>query len=126
MQLQALRKQLALAEAKVRMAEQHRDAERVALEMATDRLMEERVTFENSRDRVVELVRQLIARSKDDEILSRRTQDDLQKRVFEESRLLDESEHELRRLRIEISERKAEYDLRLAMLELDRPANAAA
>jgi hypothetical protein len=92
MQLQALQKQLALAEARVRMAEHHRDAKRVALKMATDRLMEERVTFENSRDRVVERVRQLIARSKDDEILSRRTQDDLQNRVFEESRLLDESE----------------------------------
>jgi hypothetical protein len=122
MQFQALQKQLAVAEDKIRLAEQRRHAERVSLKMAT----EERVTFENSRDRVSELVRQLLARSREDEILSRRTQDDLQRRVVEQSRLLDESERELKRLRIEIAERKAEYDLRLAMLELDQRANAAA
>ena len=69
----------------------------------------------------------LVVRTTEDKILGRRTQEDLESRLVEQSRLLNENELELERLRGEIEiARKTEYDLRVAMIESDGRANAAA
>ena len=76
---------------------------------------------------MTELVQQLTAQRTEDEALHRRARDDLENRLIVQSRLLNENEPELRQLRSEIeSARKVEEDLRVAMIEIDGRANAAA
>jgi predicted nucleic acid-binding Zn-ribbon protein len=71
-------------------------------------------------------LQQLTAQRTDDEILNRRAREDLENRLIEQSRLLNECESELTHLRGEIEiARKAEDDLRIAIIEIDGRANAA-
>ena len=87
--------------------------------------MEERGKFENFQRRVTELVQQLMAQSGEDKILGRRAQE-LEKRLVVQSRLVNERESELEHLRGEVEiVRKAEADLRIAMIEIDGRANTA-
>src|SRR6266536_3553403 len=97
--------------------EDRREAERIELKAATQKLMEERGKFENFHHRVAELVQQVVAQTAEDKILARRAQDDLENRLVEQSRLLNEREFELKHLRGEIEiARKAEADLRVAII----------
>lgn len=127
MEVQTLKEHLAQAGEEARAAEDRRDAERIDLKAATHKLMEESGGFENFHRRVTKLVRQVVAQTTEDKILGRRTQENLESRLVEQSRLLNESELEFQHLRGEIEiARKAEYDLRIAMIEIDARANAAA
>jgi chromosome segregation ATPase len=125
-QVEALKERLDRASNELKTMEDRRDAERIELKAATQKLMEERDKFENFHRRVAELVRQLVAQTTDDKILGRRVQD-LENRLVEQSRLLDEGEFELKHLRgdIEIA-LKAEADLRSAVIEIDGRASTAA
>jgi chromosome segregation ATPase len=87
--------------------------------------MEERSKFENFHRRVAALVQQVRARTAQDKILGRRAQD-LENRLVEQSRLLNEREFELKHLRGETEvARKAEADLRIAIIEIEDRANSA-
>ncbi|MGZ9086802.1 MAG: hypothetical protein ACXW3R_14990, partial [Rhodoplanes sp.] len=92
---------------------------------ATQELSEERGKVENLGRRVSELEQALIAQKTEAEILSRRAQD-LETRLGEQSRLLAESEFELKQLRGQIeTARKTEGDLRTAIAEIDGRTSAA-
>jgi chromosome segregation ATPase len=124
-QVEALKEQLDSANNELKTMEDRRDAERIELKAATQKLVEERGKFQNFHRRVAELVRQLVAQTTEDKILGPGAQD-LENRLVEQSRLLDESEFELKHLRgdIEIA-RKAEADLRIAVIEIDGRASTA-
>ncbi len=123
--VEALKERLDGASNELKAVEDRRDAERIELSAATQKLMEERGSFENFHRRVAELVQQVVAQTTEDKILARRAQDDLESRLVEQSRLLNERELELKHLRGEIGiARKAEADLRVAIIELDGRANA--
>jgi hypothetical protein len=88
--------------------------------------MEERSRFENFHRRVTELVQQVTAQRTEDQVLHWRVREEMENRLIEQSRFLNESESELIHLRREIEiARKAEDDLRVAMIEIDGRANAA-
>ena len=126
-QVQTLKERLAQAGEEVSAADARRNTERINLNAAAHQLAEERVKFEKFRHRVAELVGQVRAQTNHDKILARRTQQDLESRLIEQSRLLNERELELKHLRDEIAiARKAEYDLRVAMIEIDGHTDAAA
>ncbi len=125
-QVEALRERLDGASNELKAVEDRRDAERTELQAATQKLMEERGNFENFHRRVAELVQQVVAQTTEDKIVARRAQDDLENRLVEQSRLLNEREFELKHLRGEIEiARKAEADLRVAIIEIDGRANTA-
>ena len=108
-----------------RMAEDRRDAERITLKAATQELEAERGKVENLGRRVGELEQHLAAQTTEAEILGRRAHD-LETRLGEQSKLLTESEFELKQLRGEIeTARKTEGDLRSAIAELDGRAKSA-
>jgi hypothetical protein len=89
-------------------------------------LNEERGRFEDFHGRVLNLVQELTAQRGEDKELHRRAQKDLESRLIEQSRLLNESECELAHLRGEIENaRKAEHGLRIAIIELEGCTNAA-
>ena len=70
-------------------------------------------------------MKELTGKHSEDSAIDQRTREDLENRLAEQSRLLDESESELTYLRGEIEiARKAEDDLRIAIIEIDGPANA--
>jgi len=122
--VEALKERLDGAGNELKAVEDRRDAERIELKAATQKLMEERVKFENFHHRVAELVQRVVAQTAEDKILACRAQDDLENRLVEQSRLLNERELELKHLRGEIGiARKAEADLRVAVIELDGRAN---
>jgi chromosome segregation ATPase len=124
-QIEALKERLDGASNELKPVEDRRDAERIELKTATQKLMDERGKFENFHRRVAELVQQLVAQTTEDKILDRRAQD-LENRLVKQSRLLNESEFELKHLRGEIEiARKAEADLRSAIFEIDGCANTA-
>jgi chromosome segregation ATPase len=124
-QIEALKERLDGASNELKPVEDRRDAERIELKTATQKLMDERGKFENFHRRVAELVQQLVAQTTEDKILDRRAQD-LENRLVKQSRLLNESEFELKHLRGEIEiARKAEADLRSAIFEIDGRANTA-
>jgi chromosome segregation ATPase len=124
-QIEAMKERLDGASNELKAVEDNRDAERIELKAATQKLMDERGKFENFHRRVTELVQQLMAQSTEDKILGRRAQE-LEKRLVVQSRLLNERESELEHLRSEIEiARKAEADLRIAMIEIDGRENAA-
>ena len=105
--------------------EDRRDSERVELKAATQELSEERGKVENLGRRVSELEQALVAQTTEAEILGRRAQD-LENRLGEQSRLLTESEFELKQLRGEIeTARKTEGDLRTAIAEIDGRTSSA-
>jgi chromosome segregation ATPase len=119
-QVEALIERLDGASNELKAVEDRRDAERIELKAATQKLMEERGKFENFHRRVAELVKRVVAQTTEDKILGRRAQDDLENRLVEQSRLLNEREFELKHLRCEIEiARKAEADLRVAIIEID-------
>ncbi len=124
-QADALKEHLDGAGHELKAVEDRRDAERVELKAATQELLEERGKVENLGRRVAELERNLVAQSKEAEILGHRAQD-LESRLGEQSRLLNESEFELKQLRREIEgARKVESDLRSAIVEIESRSNSA-
>jgi chromosome segregation ATPase len=125
-QVQALNERLILAGKEARALEERHDVERNELKAVTQNLNEERGRFENFHGRVVRLVQQLTAQRAEDEDLHQRAQKDLESRLIEQSRLLNEGESELTHLRGEVEvARNAEDDLRVAIIEIDGRANAA-
>jgi chromosome segregation ATPase len=126
MQVRMLNERLIQAGKEARAVEEHRDVERSELKAATQNLMEERSEFENFHRHVTDLLQQLTAQRTDDEVLNGRAREDLESRLIEQSRLLNEGESELTHLcgEIEIA-RKAEDNLRIAIIEIDGRANAA-
>ena len=124
-QVDALKERLDNAGSELRAVEDRRDAERVELKAATQELAEERGKVENLGRRVGELEQQLVAQTTEAEILGRRAQD-LENRLGEQSRLLAESDVELRHTRSDLeSTRKTESDLRAAIAELDGRTSSA-
>ena len=125
-QVQALNERLIQAGKEARALEERHDVERNELKAVTHALNEERGRFKNFHGRAVSLVQQLTAQRAEDEDLHRRAQKDLENRLIEQSRLLNEVESELTHLRGEVEvARKAEDDLRIAIIEIDGRANAA-
>lgn len=123
-QVESLKDRLNATASELKVVEDRRDAERVELKSATQELSDERVKVENSGRRVAELEQQLAARAKEAEILGRRAQD-LESRLGEESRLLNQSEFELKHLRQEMElARKVEADLRTAIIEIEGRSNS--
>ena len=105
--------------------EDRRDAERVELKAATLELTQERGRVENLGRRVAQLEQQLVAQTKEAEILGRRAED-LEGRLGEQSRLLNQSEFELKQLRQEIeTARRVESDLRTAIIEIEGRSSSA-
>jgi chromosome segregation ATPase len=124
-QVDALKDRLTEAGSELRTVEDRRDSERVELKAATHELSEERGKVENLGRRVSELEQALVAQTTEAEILGRRAQD-LENRLGEQSRLLNESEFELKHLRGDIeTARKTEGDLRIAIAELDGRTSSA-
>jgi chromosome segregation ATPase len=124
-QVDALKERLTDASNELKTVEDRRDAERVELKAATQELSEERGKVENLGRRVSELEQALVAQTTEAEILGRRAHD-LENRLGEQSRLLNESNFELRQLRTQYeTAQKTEADLRAAIAELDGRANAA-
>ena len=124
-QVDALKERLTGASNELKTVEDRRDAERVELKAATQELSEERGKVENLGRRVSELEQALVAQTTEAEILGRRA-NDLETRLGEQSRLLNESEFELKHLRADFEKaNKTEADLRAAIAELDGRANSA-
>jgi chromosome segregation ATPase len=123
-QVEALKDRLTAAGNELKTVEDRRDAERVELKAATQELSEERGKVENLGRRVAELEHALVAQTTEAEMLGRRAHD-LETRLTEQSRLLTESDFELKQLRGEMdTARKTESDLRTAIVELDGRANS--
>ncbi len=124
-QVDALKERLDGAGFELKTVEDRRDAERIELKAATHELTEERGRVENLGHRVGELEQQLLVQTKEAEILGQRAQD-LESRLTEQSRLLNQSEFELKHLRQEMdSARKVEGDLRTAIIELEGRSSSA-
>jgi chromosome segregation ATPase len=124
-QVDALKDRLDEAGNELKTVEDRRDSERVELKAATQELSEERGKVENLGRRTSELEQALVAQTTEAEILGRRAQD-LETRLGEQSRLLTESEFELKHLRVEIdTARKTEGDLRTAIAEIDDRTSSA-
>jgi hypothetical protein len=98
--IQIVKKQLAQVGEQARAAEVSRAVERSEL---ADQLMEERAKFADFHGRVTELVRRLSAQTAKDKLAARQTQEDLQARVVEQSRLVQDHDRELKALREEIT-----------------------
>ena len=95
------------------------------LKIVEDRRDAERGRVENLGRRVAELEQQLVAQTTEAEILGRRAQD-LESRLGEQSRLLNQSEFELKHLREELEgARKTEGDLRTAVIEIEGRSHSA-
>ena len=125
-QVEALKERLDSAGRELKAVEDRRDAERVELKAAAHELQEERGRVQILIRRVNELEQQLIAQTKEAEILGRRAQD-LESRLGEQSRLLNQSEFELKQLRQEMdAARKTESDLRTAIIEIEGRSNSSA
>jgi chromosome segregation ATPase len=124
-QVEALKERLTGATNEVKQVEDRREAEQLALKAATQELAAERGKVENLGRRVGELEQHLAAQTTEAEILGRRAHD-MENRLGEQSRLLTESETNLKHLSTELdSARKTESDLRAAVAELDSRANSA-
>jgi len=124
-QVEALKDRLTAAGNEVKQVEDRREAERVELAAATRDLDEERGKVQNLGRRVSELEQQLAAQTTEAEILGRRVHD-LENRLTEQSRLLTESEINLRHLNANLdTARKTEGDLRAAIAELEERAGSA-
>ena len=125
-QVDALKERLDGAGHELKTVEDRRDAERVELKAAAQELLEERGRVQNLARRVSELEQQLVAQTKEAEILGRRAQD-LETRLGEQSRLLNQSEFELKQLRQDMeAARKIESDLRTAIIEIEGRSNTGA
>ena len=124
-QVDALKERLDGASRELRTVEDRRDTERVELKAATQELQDERGKVENLGRRVAELEQHLAAQSKEAEILGRRAQD-LETRLGEQSRLLNQSEFELKHVRQEIdAAHQLETELRTTIIEMEGRASSA-
>jgi len=124
-EIQELKGRLDVASNGFKAMEEHRNSERLKLKAASDRLMDERGKFEDFRCRVDKLVKQLMEQSTEDKLLGRRAEE-LEKRLLEQSQLLNEREIEITHLRGEFDiARKAEAGLRVALIEADSRENIA-
>jgi chromosome segregation ATPase len=118
-EIEKLKGRLDVASNELKAVEEHRNSERLKLKAASDTLMDERGKFEDFHRRVDKLVQQLMAQSTKEKMLGRRAEE-LEKRLLEQSQLLNEREIELTHLRGEFEiARKAEADLRVALIEVD-------
>ena len=125
-QIEALKERLTDAGNEVKAVEDRRDSERVELKAATEELANERGRVENLGRRVAELEQQVAAHAAEADLLGRRAQD-LENRLGEQSRMLVQSEFELKQLRNEIElAHKIESDLRASIADLDGRSNTAA
>ena len=123
-QIEALKERLDGASHELRVVEDRRNAERVELKAATRELQDERGKVENLGRRVAELEQHLAAQNREAEILGRRAQD-LETRLGEQSRLLNESEFELKHVRQEMdAARQVESELRTTIIELEGRVNS--
>ncbi len=108
-QIGTLKKQLIRATEEARAEREQRDAASIELKSVTQKLNE------------------FVRQTADERAIGRRAQQELESRLAEQSRLLNESEFELDYLRSEAeSTRQAEADLRIAIIEIDSRAHAAA
>ena len=124
-QVEALKDRLTAAGNEIKEAEDRREAERAELNATTQELEEERGKVESLGRRVGELEQHLAAQSAETEIVGRRA-GELETRLGEQSRLLTETEFELKQLRGQIeTAHKTETDLRAAIVELDDRASSA-
>jgi len=118
-QVEALKERLDGASVELKAVEDRRDSERVELKAATQELLDERAKVENFGRRMAELEQHLAAQAKEAEILGRRAQD-LDTRLSEQTRLLNQSEFEVKHLREEIEgAHKVESDLRNVIIEIE-------
>ena len=123
-EIEALKGRLEVAGNELKAVEELRNSERLKLKAANDRLMDERGKFEDFHRRVEKLVQQLMAQSTQDKMSAVALR--LEKRLLEQSQLLNEREIELTHLRGEFEiARKAEADLRVALIEVDSRENIA-
>ena len=124
-EIEELKGRLEVVSNELKAVEEHRNSERLKLKAANDRLMDERGKFEDFHCRVEKLVQQLMAQSTQDKMLGRRAEE-LEIRLLEQSQLLNEREIELTHLRGEFEiARKAEADLRVALIKVDSRENIA-
>ena len=123
-QVEAMKESLEGAGRELRAVEDRRDAERVELKEVTQELLEERGKGENLGRRVADLEQHLAAQQKEAELLGRRAQD-LETRLGEQSRLLNQSEFELKHLRQEMdAAHQREGELRTTIIELEGRVNS--
>ena len=124
-EIEELKGRLEVVSKELKAVEEHRNSERLKLKATNDRLMDERGKFEDFHRRVEKLAQQLMAQSAQDKMLGRRAEE-LEKRLLEQSQLLNERELELTHLRGEFEiARKAEADLRVALIKVDSRENIA-
>ena len=124
-EIEELKGRLEVASNELKAVEEHRNSERLKLKATNDKLMDERGKFEDFHRRVEKLAQQLMAQSTQDKMLGRRAEE-LEKRLLEQSQLLNEREIELTHLRGEFEiARKAEADLRVALIKVDSRENIA-
>ncbi|MGB8047327.1 MAG: hypothetical protein WCF53_05425 [Pseudolabrys sp.] len=124
-EIEELKGRLEVVSNELKAVEEHRNSERLKLKATNDRLMDERGKFEDFHRRVEKLAQQLMAQSAQDKMLGRRAEE-LEKRLLEQSQLLNERELELTHLRGEFEiARKAEADLRVALIKVDSRENIA-
>jgi chromosome segregation ATPase len=118
-QVDTLKQKLSDANSEFKIVEVRRDAERVELKAATQELAEERGRVENLSRRAAELEEALLGQRTGAEMLSRRAAD-LENRLTQQTKVLTESEIELKRLRGELdAAEKTETNLRTAIAELE-------
>ena len=124
-EIEELKGRLEVASNELKAVEEHRNSERLKLKATNDKLMDERGKFEDFHRHVEKLAQQLMAQSAQDKMLGRRAVE-LEKRLLEQSQLLNERELELTHLRGEFEiARKAEADLRVALIKVDSRENIA-
>ncbi|HZD88689.1 MAG TPA: hypothetical protein VE224_01195, partial [Pseudolabrys sp.] len=125
-QIEALEDRLAVAGRELKAEEDRREAERVALKAATRELDDERGKVDNLGRRVSELEQQLVAQATEAQLLGRRAHD-LEQRLTEQSRILAQTDTELKHAHEGLdAARKTETDLRAAIAELDDRSSSAA
>ncbi len=118
-QVDSLKEKLSQADSELKIVEVRRDAERVELKATTQELAQERGKVDNLGRRVAELEETLLVQRTEAELLSRRAQD-LENRLTDQTKLLAESEIQLKGLSAEIEvAHKTEADLRTAIAELE-------
>jgi len=111
-QVDALKDRVSDTEREFKATEDRLGRERLDAKQAADQLEVERAKAGNLGDRVSELERELVAQSKETEILGRRAQE-LETRLAHQGKLLAEREYQLDQMRQQLqSAAKTEADLR--------------
>ncbi|HZS64372.1 MAG TPA: hypothetical protein VFA53_07750 [Xanthobacteraceae bacterium] len=117
-QVDALKDRVSDTEREVKNTEDRLSRERFDSNEASAALNAERGKVENLASRVADLERQLVAQSKEAEILGRRAQE-LEVRLTQQGRLLAERDYQCDQLRMQLeSARKTEADLRAELSEI--------